>query len=285
MSVCVVLTTMGFIVFPAMCAYALSGKSKAIGGVVAVTGLGAIAYTAVLNFWITPVNLPPPDNCSIVYPISVPLQTIPSVSIVTAISSIVGLSLATIVTWRKTRQSVAPPSGDSSTHRRANLPQLMFNYGMAYSCAVLTIDIVDVTLQALAFTEPGAADGDTYLSFFAGPITSILISRLMLDLFETNARMERGGASNTGSFSVNINSGNRGTRGRGRSGSPSMPIFLNPYSSGSLTQAQFSDVRDAVEYNRNTHDTANSACRESPPAESTHGEAVTYSSEGDGTIV
>ncbi|KAI0632584.1 hypothetical protein C8Q77DRAFT_827120 [Trametes polyzona] len=44
----------------------------------------------------------------------------------------------------------------------------------------------------------------TYVGNFNTTFTSILTSRLLLDIYEIEARLPRGGASATGSFSINV---------------------------------------------------------------------------------
>ncbi|KAI0632601.1 hypothetical protein C8Q77DRAFT_828444 [Trametes polyzona] len=65
MGVAAFLGSLGPGVFTIWRAYALSGKNKLIGGAMLIMGLGTMIYNAVVELYNTPINLPPPENCSI----------------------------------------------------------------------------------------------------------------------------------------------------------------------------------------------------------------------------
>ncbi|KAI0632663.1 hypothetical protein C8Q77DRAFT_1118923 [Trametes polyzona] len=89
-------------------------------------------------------------------------------------------------------------------------------------------------------SQPGAAAGayGSYVTFFISPLSCLLTSRMMLDLYETNARIEAGADSTAGLFSLTLNNGGD----RSRRGSLSMPEFVTSY--GGPTHSLSDDERD-----------------------------------------
>ncbi|KAI0632642.1 hypothetical protein C8Q77DRAFT_1073683 [Trametes polyzona] len=193
----------------------------------------------IVGLWIIPVNLPPPDNCTFSYGASSTLIT--ALTVIGNSEAAIALAITTIVLWRKTQNSMGQLLCSVSSHGRPTLPQLMFIYGMSYTCVMMAMVIANATLTLLSATNPTADDLYNYIGFFDEPIISILMSHLILDLFETNAKIERGGASNTGSFSVNLNSGRLPRTG----GSISIPVFANSYVRPNPSSSHNDDDGDA----------------------------------------
>ncbi|KAI0632664.1 hypothetical protein C8Q77DRAFT_1158143 [Trametes polyzona] len=177
-----------------------------VGGIMLTAALGILANDSIFDFDIMPVNSPPPVNCFFTANIKGG-GSIDRLNIISIVFSIVGLSLVTIVTWRKTRTEWKLSEDDVFLRPRPTLSEVMFNYGMAYFCVLLTLNIANSTVQLLWITEPGIGIATSYIGGFVTPITTILTSRLMLGIFAANARAERGGASTARSMSVNLNSG------------------------------------------------------------------------------
>ncbi|EIW56815.1 uncharacterized protein TRAVEDRAFT_49637 [Trametes versicolor FP-101664 SS1] len=101
---------------------------------------------------------------------------------------------------------------------RPSLEQVMWENGAAYFCILVSLNVADMILTILSITiQPGA---EAYIAGFIDPISSILNSRFLLHLHETNARLEGADASMT-SYSLRIDSG-----GDPRTGSPELPPFL-----------------------------------------------------------
>ncbi|KAI0632611.1 hypothetical protein C8Q77DRAFT_829186 [Trametes polyzona] len=208
------LASLGPGVFTIWRAYALSGKSKLIGGAMLIMGLGTMIYNAVVELYTTPINLPPPENCSIERNL---------MNILGAACPVVGLTLVTVVTWRKTRGTeLRSELGSEFSRRRPSLPQILFKYGMFHFCVILVLDLAGTVLDWSSLSLSTNTDGRTFVGFFIAPLTSILTSRLLLDMYETEAQLQRGGVSNTGSFSINLGS-------NGRPGPISTPEFITSY--------------------------------------------------------
>ncbi|KAI0632583.1 hypothetical protein C8Q77DRAFT_1118334 [Trametes polyzona] len=55
---------LGPTIFTIWRAYALSGKNKVVGGAMSLAGIVMIFYNAIVFLVITPINLPPPENCT-----------------------------------------------------------------------------------------------------------------------------------------------------------------------------------------------------------------------------
>ncbi|KAI0632615.1 hypothetical protein C8Q77DRAFT_1118575 [Trametes polyzona] len=197
-----VLTLLSTTTLTLLRAYALSGRSAVAGSLMLLTSIGVIAYDAVDELSVAPVNLPPPRNCTYEDAIT----DISSTTILAAFGfacTTLSLSLATVITWIKTRGFHSRDS-DGYSHRRPSLPQVMFEYGMIYFVALLSINIADGTLRLLSITEAGQP-GFTFPANFYIPISSILTTRLLLDIYKADARLHRGGVSATGSsFSLDL---------------------------------------------------------------------------------
>ncbi|KAH9859127.1 hypothetical protein C2E23DRAFT_35498 [Lenzites betulinus] len=69
----------------------------------------------------------------------------------------------------------------------------MWTNGNVYFFTLLAINVLDLVLVALSITIPN--NEESYVTGFLDPITAILNCKFLLDLYETNARLERGGAS------------------------------------------------------------------------------------------
>ncbi|KAI0628083.1 hypothetical protein C8Q77DRAFT_1162472 [Trametes polyzona] len=72
------------------------------------------------------------------------------------------------------------------------------------SSTMLLLIITTDTLWLLSITNSSVNSLAGYLQGFAITLPNILTSRFMLDIWETNAKIERGGATNTGSFSLDL---------------------------------------------------------------------------------
>ncbi|KAI0638762.1 hypothetical protein C8Q77DRAFT_3517 [Trametes polyzona] len=141
--------------------------------------------------------------------------------------------LAILVTWHKTREARHKVQG---ALRRPSLAQITWEYGLAYfmsacssvdacehilmryvsSSVLLGLIIVDAITAALSLSILGEDNGSTYLDFFILPLASILTTRFMLDLFETDARLQHGGVLHTGgSFSLDLDLADTPTAGTG----------------------------------------------------------------------
>ncbi|KAI0629913.1 hypothetical protein C8Q77DRAFT_1139178 [Trametes polyzona] len=226
-NVVIVLASIGPVVFTVMRASALAGRNKLFSGVMIVLGMGVVVYTVLLAAYLAPVNLPPPDNCATTNNMSETLNN--TFSIIGVICSVLGHLLATILTWRVTRNSgTSRQLGDTFSSGRASLPQILFEYGMLYFCALLVPTVTDSVLKLLSIMQPGQASL-SYIGNFTAPIASILTGRFMLDIFEANAQLERGVMFNARLSSVAFDSGNLSTLDFVASyGGPAHSFFPDP---------------------------------------------------------
>ncbi|KAI0820555.1 hypothetical protein BC628DRAFT_853166 [Trametes gibbosa] len=156
--------------------YVLSGKNKVLCGVALILGLGPFLVNVSTLYQAPPINLPPPENCT--------------VTICARTCAILTDVIAIVVTWRATRRSHRV-LGES--FRRPSLEHILWKNGNVYFITLLSFNVVDVILDALSITTP--IDSDNYVAIFRETITTILSCRFLLDLYETNARLERGGSS------------------------------------------------------------------------------------------
>ncbi|KAI0628105.1 hypothetical protein C8Q77DRAFT_1151292 [Trametes polyzona] len=105
----------------------------------------------------------------------------------------------------------------------------MFQYGMIYFGTMLLLNITTDTLWLLSLFGSSISSLGDYVGCFVLTLPSILTSRFMLDIWETNAKIERGGAANTGSFSLDLaGTGGNGSTGR-RGGTIGTLVFVNSY--------------------------------------------------------
>ncbi|KAI0632556.1 hypothetical protein C8Q77DRAFT_823589 [Trametes polyzona] len=84
----------------------------------------------------------------------------------------------------------------------------MFEYGMMYFCTLLSLNVADSTLELLSLAGSSISSPTSYVGYFADLLSAVLTGRFMLDIWETKAKIERGGATNSGSFSVDLNGAN-----------------------------------------------------------------------------
>ncbi|KAI0820481.1 hypothetical protein BC628DRAFT_845513 [Trametes gibbosa] len=98
--------------------------------------------------------------------------------------------IAIIVTWRATRTSHRVLG---NSFRQPSLQHVMWRNGNVYFVTLLSLNILDLILAASSITF--ANDQGSYIMAFLEPINVILNCRLLLDLHETNARLECGGSS------------------------------------------------------------------------------------------
>ncbi|KAH9852814.1 hypothetical protein C2E23DRAFT_917821 [Lenzites betulinus] len=88
-------------------------------------------------------------------------------------------------------------------------------------------NLLDLILITLSITDTD--NGENQVTQFLDPINSILSARFLLDLYETNARLERGGSSlsqsNIGTHSLHF-----AESGGARADAPENPPFLDSFS-------------------------------------------------------
>ncbi|KAH9852803.1 hypothetical protein C2E23DRAFT_859489 [Lenzites betulinus] len=185
-----------------------AGRSKRVGGVALILGLVPLIVnvSTVTSHQEKPANLPPPQNCVDQNPGSAALDVTLSTQVVVAVArtaTILADLLAIVVTWRATRSS--------RQVLRASFQQPSLHYVMWKNATctpgtvahtidnvhvhstLLLANLLDLILVTLSITVPGNQGSDVIL--LINPLNSILSCRFLLDLYETNARLERGGSS------------------------------------------------------------------------------------------
>ncbi|KAI0824145.1 hypothetical protein BC628DRAFT_445168 [Trametes gibbosa] len=99
--------------------------------------------------------------------------------------------IAIVVTWRATR-TCRRLLGDGS-FQQASLQHIMWTNGNIYFFTLLSINILDLILVTLSIIVQNSAG--SYVILFLDPISAILNCHFLLDLYEANVRIERGGSS------------------------------------------------------------------------------------------
>ncbi|KAL1937162.1 hypothetical protein VTO73DRAFT_14504 [Trametes versicolor] len=231
-----VLDVIGPAMFTTLRLYALSRKSKTLGGVALVLGMTPFIVNASVAYQVVPINLPEPLNCNQINTSSTRLNIgwvvsflshsafcasrlpINMTVIVASRGSLILLdSLAAAVTWRQTRAAIQLRTG---TEKRPSLEEVMWENGIVYFCTLFTMNVVNMVLVLLAIAiEPGLPS--SYVLLFVDPMSSILNSRFLLALHETNARLE--GTADESISSLSLDTGSGDDR---RAGSPELPEFL-----------------------------------------------------------
>ncbi|KAI0820553.1 hypothetical protein BC628DRAFT_1397148 [Trametes gibbosa] len=130
-------------------AYVLSGQNKVVGGITLTLGLVPFFVNVTSAYLTPPINLPPPDNCFGLWMGSGALKlglTIGSRSCAVLLDVI-----AIVVTWRATRSSHRLLK---DSFQRSSLQHVMWKNGNIYFFTLLSINTLDLILQALS-VRPG----------------------------------------------------------------------------------------------------------------------------------
>ncbi|KAH9852820.1 hypothetical protein C2E23DRAFT_885207 [Lenzites betulinus] len=205
--------------------YVLSGRNKLLGGVALILSLGPLLVD-VSTFYLTlPVNLPPPENCAGQNAAS----TAEAIgcernAIITRIEAQYLITI--VVTWRATRTSRKVLQ---DTFKQPSLQDIMWTNGNIYFITLLFGNLLDLILVTLSITDPKS--DENWVVNFLDAMTMILSCRFLLDLYETNARLERGGSSlsqsNIGIGSLHF-TGIGGPEGDSPEDSPFLSSFSGP---------------------------------------------------------
>ncbi|EIW56806.1 uncharacterized protein TRAVEDRAFT_49628 [Trametes versicolor FP-101664 SS1] len=175
-----------------------------------------------------PINLPAPLNCTQIDTASMSLDIggfrrqyryLPTwtVTVASRGSLILVDSLAAVVTWCQIPAAIKLRTGST---KRPSLEQVMWENGAVYFCTLVSLNVVNCVfvILSIAIQQGG---GTSYVVTFIDPISSILNSRFLLALHETNARLE--GAADESMSSLSLDTGSGDDR---RAGSPELPEFL-----------------------------------------------------------
>ncbi|KAI0820547.1 hypothetical protein BC628DRAFT_1397099 [Trametes gibbosa] len=182
------LNLVGPAVLTALRTYVLSGKNKLLGGAALASGLTPFLVNAIIAYQTPPANLAPPQNCIQVYTGSVALNV--GLSVCSRTCAIIADFIAIVVTWRATRASRLVLR---DTFRQPSLEHVMWTNGNIYFFTLLFINLLDLILVALSISVE--TNEESFVTIFLDPISATLSCHLLLDLYETNAQLERGGSS------------------------------------------------------------------------------------------
>ncbi|KAL1937251.1 hypothetical protein VTO73DRAFT_13920 [Trametes versicolor] len=186
-NVLVILNLIGPAMFTTLRIYALSRKNRILGGVALVLSMAPFLINASTAYTQPPINLPAPLNCT-----------------------------ATSMTSRSL--NIGP-------ELHTDLYGFVCFTGIVYfwfECSILvSMNVVDFVLVILSIAvAPGSAS--SYILDFIDPISSILNSRFLLTLHETNTQLEGAADVSISSLSLNTGSG-----GEPQAGSPELPEYLS----------------------------------------------------------
>ncbi|KAI0351094.1 hypothetical protein OH77DRAFT_968479 [Trametes cingulata] len=163
---------LGPAVFAFLRMYALSGKSKVLSGVTLVLSLAPFLVTI-----------------SVVYRESI-TEALVSLTLASRTSLVLANLLVVAVTWRTTLRSVQMLR---DALQQPSLHQVLLQSGSIYFCTLTALYTLDVALEARQISSAGS--GGSYVTVFLDPLASILNSRFLLDLRETDERLVAGGSS------------------------------------------------------------------------------------------
>ncbi|KAL1940432.1 hypothetical protein VTO73DRAFT_9004 [Trametes versicolor] len=130
-------------------------------------------------------------------------------------------SLAIAVTWRQTRAAIQLRTG---TPKRPSLEQVIWENGAVYFLTLVSMNAVNITFVVLSIAIPPVGISESYVLAFVDPVSSLLNSRFLLALHETNARLEGAADASLSSFSLDTGSGDDPSA----LASPDLPSFLGP---------------------------------------------------------
>lgn len=178
--------------FTAMRVYALSGRSKILFGIVLTLGLVApviSTYTFAVSYPILQVVTPTYQSCDIYA-----RYTVNNWMIGTRVSSLLFDGLVMALTWVRIRR-IAVPSSDAAASK--SLQAVLIKDTAVYFAFLLLLNVIGVGVAVghLTFIEA--------VSTWTAILTSVLLSRLVLDLREVTATF---GESKTTSISQTVSS-------------------------------------------------------------------------------
>ncbi|KAH9852818.1 hypothetical protein C2E23DRAFT_823753 [Lenzites betulinus] len=164
--------------------------------------LGPLLVNVITIHQSPPANFPPPINCASNSTMTTAEHL--ALTVVSRSCAIIADCITIVVTWRATRTS-RKVMRDS--FQQPSLQDVMWTNGNIYFITVVCGNLLDLILATLSITDP--ENNANWPIGFIDPITSILNCRFLLDLYETNARLERGGSSfsqsDMGTLSLHFN--------------------------------------------------------------------------------
>ncbi|KAL1940485.1 hypothetical protein VTO73DRAFT_9057 [Trametes versicolor] len=224
------LSLAGSATFTTLRIYALSQKNRILSGIALVLSMAPFVINTSTQYQQLPSNLPAPLNCvginiasrnlEIGWVLSFHRQYPEILTIASRGSLILVESLAIAVTWHQRRATIQLRTGSL---KRPSLQQVMWENGAVYFLTLVSINTVDMVFFILSIAIL-PDENSSYVISFIDPISSILNSRFLLALHETNTRLE--GAANTSLSSLTLNTGSSDTPSA--RASPELPPVLGP---------------------------------------------------------
>ncbi|KAL1937392.1 hypothetical protein VTO73DRAFT_13798 [Trametes versicolor] len=139
------------------------------------------------------------------------------VSVLSRICLILRDAVAVVVTWWRTRTARQTPT---DILRQSSLEIIIWDNGNVYFCTIVLMNVADMILAVLSIRGT-QLDNLAYVVNFLDPISSILNSRFLLALYETNAHLESGGTSASSFSTLDFREGNP------PAGSVALPGYLS----------------------------------------------------------
>ncbi|KAI0364041.1 hypothetical protein BV20DRAFT_974917 [Pilatotrama ljubarskyi] len=185
------LSEIGPAVLASMRLYALSGRKKVLCGVTLVLSLMPFIINACTVYQARFVNDPPPEDC--IREEGGDPALVVTLTCVARVSLIIADVLVAVMTWRVTYQSIRLMR-DTGLGGRPSLHQTLLQSGARIAQLVLAaLNTTQIILTGLQIVNPAGHGG--YVTFFIDPLSSILNSRFVLNLRETNEKLSAGGSS------------------------------------------------------------------------------------------
>ncbi|KAI0645162.1 hypothetical protein C8Q79DRAFT_755391 [Trametes meyenii] len=197
--------------FSTLRGYALSGRKWWIGLLILALFIPDIVLTVVYYSKLKPAVLPPPFNC--VLSSNTPESTWIHFVIAGRICLIVGDLLVLIITWHST-YAIRRAAHDGQL--RMSLTNAILKDGTLYFACLLILNVANIIVNAVP--------NSSAVSAFQDPITSILVSRFLLNLRDTS-----GGADvDIGSTRPSFVRSYRDPRRTGAASTLQFADFMNP---------------------------------------------------------
>ncbi|KAI0363944.1 hypothetical protein BV20DRAFT_1006572 [Pilatotrama ljubarskyi] len=175
--------------FATMRMYALSGRSRLLCGTTLVLSFVPFFVNLSSILHLKLVNHGPPVNCAPYY--SQATSTYHMLILVNRTSTIVADSLVIAVTLHQTYRSIRLAQ---DAPKRPSLHRVLLQSGCIYLGALVSLNLLQIVLSVVG----GVININTnasYVTAFIDPISSVLNSRFLLNLRETNEKLTAGGSS------------------------------------------------------------------------------------------
>ncbi|KAI0356738.1 hypothetical protein OH77DRAFT_1422925 [Trametes cingulata] len=199
LSILAILELLGPAVFAALRMYALSGRNKYLSAVTLILSLAPALEALSDTYKYLPANEAPPANCTVTGFYS------PQINIGRALAARLPVILADClvisITWRESFKNLNVLHALRNSEQ-PSLYRIFLQNGSVYFCALLSLNILDITLGLLQITLPDSVNGGgSYVTQIISPMNFILTSRFLLDLRSVQEKLSAGSGS-SGSASV-----------------------------------------------------------------------------------